>query len=125
MKTLLDYIIEHNDNYNLSDSIDYEKYTELLLYINNSTIFIDRLQAICDTFRHDYFSNLTSEKLINSKIFKKFIDDSIAEYNKDYNTQLDINLGTKIRLTTEVASLMLPKIKLELEKIEINDDESE
>jgi hypothetical protein len=125
MKSLVNYILEHNNELNLSDSVNYEHYTELLLYIKNSSIFSDRLQAICDKFRHDYNDNLNCEKLSNSKIFKKFIEDSITEYNKDYDNKIEINLGTKLHLMNEISSWMLPKIKLELEKLEDNNDVDE
>lgn len=126
MKSLLEYILENNDDLNLSDSINYEHYSELLLYIKNSTIFSDRLQAICDKFRHNFNDNLTCSKLINSKIFGKFIDDSIQEYNKNFSqNQIEVNIGTKTHLKNEIAAWMLPKIKLELEKLEDLSDESE
>lgn len=127
MKSLLNYILENTNienELNLSDSINYEHYSELLLYIKNSTIFSDRLQAICDKFRHNFNDNLTCSKLINSKIFNKFIDDSIVEYNKNFtDNTIEVNIGTKIHLKDEIASWMLPKIKLELEKLEDTSDE--
>jgi hypothetical protein len=117
MKRIVDYIIEHSEDLNLADSIQYDVFAELLLYIKNNTIFADRLQAICDTFRHSYDDNLSTQKLKSSKIFNKFIDDSLEEYNKEYK-QLDLNIGTRNHLCDEIAAWMLPKIKLELDKLE-------
>lgn len=134
MKSLLEFInksniisiSEHIDELNLVDSINYEHFSELLLFIQNSTIFSDRLQSICDTFRHKYNNNLSDSNLISSKIFNKFIDDSIEEYNKKYEqSKININIGTKQHLQQEIAAWMLPKIRLELEKIEIPSDTNE
>lgn len=122
MKHLIDYILEHDEELNLQQSIEYDKFAELLLYIKNSDLFMDRLQAICDVFRHNYNDNLSCNKLINSKIFDKFIDDSIIEYNKNVDNKIELNIGTKIHLCDEIAAWMLPKIKLELEKLQDTSD---
>lgn len=113
MKSLTEFIKEQieNDLY-LTDAIEYDKYQDLYLYLVNSDLFSDRLQAICDTFRKKYNENISVDVLLRSEIFKKFINDLISSYCKDIN-KINVNVATRKHLDYEIASKMISKILLE------------
>ena len=124
MKSLYNYIKEAEE-INISKSIDYNQFSELFLFINNSQSLMDRLQSICDTYRKKYNDSLSSSSLKTSIIFNKFIDDAIEEYNKiNYTNKISPNIGTKQHLIDEIAAKMITKINIELDKVIKPEDES-
>ena len=124
MKSLYNYIKEAEE-INISKSIDYNQFSELFLFINNSKSLMDRLQSICDTYRKKYNDSLSSSSLKTSIIFNKFIDDAIEEYNKiNYTNKISPNIGTKQHLIDEIAAKMITKINIELDKVIKPEDES-
>ena len=124
MKSLYNYIKEAEE-INISKSIDYNQFSELFLFINNSKSLMDRLQSICDTYRKKYNDSLSSSSLKTSIIFNKFIDDVIEEYNKiNYTNKISPNIGTKQHLIDEIAAKMITKINIELDKVIKPEDES-
>lgn len=124
MKSLYNYIKEAEE-INISKSIDYNQFSELFLFINNSQSLMDRLQSICDTYRKKYNDSLSSSSLKTSIIFNKFIDDVIEEYNKiNYTNKISPNIGTKQHLIDEIAAKMITKINIELDKVIKPEDES-
>ena len=123
MKSLSEYIQESlYGKLNLRASISYPIFQDIYLYLDNHTELLERLQAICDTFRKKYNENLTEETLLNSKIYEKFIDDVINKYKEDVRT-VEINFATKKHLMQELACKAVTKIRLEqdLPKIEEED----
>ena len=131
MKSLKDFILEQisdKEELNSTESIDYSAFTEILLYIKSNDIFHDRIKAIIKKYKDDFNDSLSAASLKTTKIFNKFIDDAVEEYNKDYNheeQQITLNIGTKNHLKNEVASWMIVKIRTELEKIELQDIQGE
>lgn len=124
MKSLYNYIKEAEE-INISKSIDYNQFSELFLFINNSKSLMDRLQSICDTYRKKYNDSLSGSSLKTSIIFNKFIDDAIEEYNKiNYTNKISPNIGTKQHLIDEIAAKMITKINIELDKVIKPEDES-
>ena len=124
MKSLYNYIKEAEE-INISKSIDYNQFSELFLFINNSQSLMDRLQSICDTYRKKYNDSLSSSSLKTSIIFNRFIDDVIEEYNKiNYTNKISPNIGTKQHLIDEIAAKMITKINIELDKVIKPEDES-
>ena len=124
MKSLYNYIKEAKE-INISKSIDYNQFSELFLFINNSKSLMDRMQSICDTYRKKYNDSLSSSSLKTSIIFNKFIDDVIEEYNKiNYTNKISPNIGTKQHLIDEIAAKMITKINIELDKVIKPEDES-
>lgn len=124
MKSLYNYIKEAEE-INISKSIDYNQFSELFLFINNSKSLTDRMQSICDTYRKKYNDSLSSSSLKTSIIFNKFIDDAIEEYNKiNYTNKISPNIGTKQHLIDEIAAKMITKINIELDKVIKPEDES-
>lgn len=124
MKSLYNYIKEAEE-INISKSIDYNQFSELFLFINNSQSLMDRLQSICDTYRKKYNDSLSGSSLKTSIIFNKFIDDAIEEYNKiNYTNKINPNIGTKQHLIDEIAAKMITKINIELDKVIKPEDES-
>lgn len=124
MKSLYNYIKEAEE-INISKSIDYNQFSELFLFINNSKSLMDRMQSICDTYRKKYNDSLSSSSLKTSIIFNKFIDDVIEEYNKiNYTNKISPNIGTKQHLIDEIAAKMITKINIELDKVIKPEDES-
>ena len=124
MKSLYNYIKEAEE-INISKSIDYNQFSELFLFINNSQSLMDRLQSICDTYRKKYNDSLSSSSLKTSIIFNKFIDDAIEEYNKiNYTNKISPNIGTKQHLIDEISAKMITKINTELDKVIKPEDES-
>lgn len=124
MKSLYNYIKEAEE-INISKSIDYNQFSELFLFINNSKSLMDRLQSICDTYRKKYNDSLSSSSLKTSIIFNRFIDDAIEEYNKiNYTNKISPNIGTKQHLIDEIAAKMITKINIELDKVIKPEDES-
>ena len=124
MKSLYNYIKEAEE-INISKSIDYNQFSELFLFINNSQSLMNRLQSICDTYRKKYNDSLSSSSLKTSIIFNKFIDDVIEEYNKiNYTNKISPNIGTKQHLIDEIAAKMITKINIELDKVIKPEDES-
>lgn len=124
MKSLYNYIKEAEE-INISKSIDYNQFSELFLFINNSQSLMDRLQSICDTYRKKYNDSLSGSSLKTSIIFNKFIDDAIEEYNKiNYTNKISPNIGTKQHLIDEIAAKMITKINIELDKVIKPEDES-
>ena len=124
MKSLYNYIKEAEE-INISKSIDYNQFSELFLFINNSQSLMNRLQSICDTYRKKYNDSLSSSSLKTSIIFNKFIDDAIEEYNKiNYTNKISPNIGTKQHLIDEIAAKMITKINIELDKVIKPEDES-
>ena len=124
MKSLYNYIKEAEE-INISKSIDYNQFSELFLFINNSQSLMDRLQSICDTYRKKYNDSLSGSSLKTSIIFNKFIDDAIEEYNKiNYTNKISPNIGTKQHLIDEIAEKMITKINIELDKVIKPEDES-
>ena len=124
MKSLYNYIKEAEE-INISKSIDYNQFSELFLFINNSQSLMDRLQSICDTYRKKYNDSLSSSSLKTSIIFNRFIDDAIEEYNKiNYTNKISPNIGTKQHLIDEIAAKMITKINIELDKVIKPEDES-
>ena len=124
MKSLYNYIKEAEE-INISKSIDYNQFSELFLFINNSRSLMNRLQSICDTYRKKYNDSLSSSSLKTSIIFNKFIDDVIEEYNKiNYTNKISPNIGTKQHLIDEISAKMITKINTELDKIIKPEDES-
>lgn len=125
MKSLTQYILEHlsdKEELNTSDSVNYEQFTELLLYIKTNDIFHDRIKAIVKTYRDKFNDSLSASSLKTSKIFNKFIDDAIEEYNKQYDVEnISLNIGTKEHLKNEVAAWMIVYIRTEIEKIVMRD----
>lgn len=123
MKSLYNYIKEAEE-INISKSIDYNQFSELFLFINNSQSLIDRLQSICDTYRKKYNDSLSGSSLKTSIIFNKFIDDVIEEYNKiNYTNKISPNIGTKQHLIDEISAKMITKINIELDKVIKPEDE--
>lgn len=124
MKSLYNYIKEAEE-INISKSIDYNQFSELFLFINNSKSLMDRMQSICDTYRKKYNDSLSSSSLKTSIIFNKFIDDAIEEYNKiNYTNKISPNIGTKQHLIDEISAKMITKINIELDKVIKPEDES-
>ena len=124
MKSLYNYIKEAEE-INISKSIDYNQFSELFLFINNSQSLMDRLQSICDTYRKKYNDSLSGSSLKTSIIFNRFIDDAIEEYNKiNYTNKISPNIGTKQHLIDEIAAKMITKINIELDKVIKPEDES-
>ena len=124
MKSLYNYIKEAEE-INISKSIDYNQFSELFLFINNSKSLMDRMQSICDTYRKKYNDSLSGSSLKTSIIFNKFIDDAIEEYNKiNYTNKISPNIGTKQHLIDEIAAKMITKINIELDKVIKPEDES-
>ena len=124
MKSLYNYIKEAEE-INISKSIDYNQFSELFLFINNSRSLMNRLQSICDTYRKKYNDSLSSSSLKTSIIFNKFIDDAIEEDNKiNYTNKISPNIGTKQHLIDEIAAKMITKINIELDKVIKPEDES-
>lgn len=124
MKSLYNYIKEAEE-INISKSIDYNQFSELFLFINNSKSLMDRMQSICDTYRKKYNDSLSGSSLKTSIIFNKFIDDVIEEYNKiNYTNKISPNIGTKQHLIDEIAAKMITKINIELDKVIKPEDES-
>lgn len=124
MKSLYNYIKEAEE-INISKSIDYNQFSELFLFINNSQSLMDRMQSICDTYRKKYNDSLSGSSLKTSIIFNKFIDDAIEEYNKiNYTNKISPNIGTKQHLIDEIAAKMITKINIELDKVIKPEDES-
>ena len=124
MKSLYNFIKEAEE-INISKSIDYNQFSELFLFINNSRSLMNRLQSICDTYRKKYNDSLSSSSLKTSIIFNKFIDDVIEEYNKiNYTNKISPNIGTKQHLIDEISAKMITKINTELDKIIKPEDES-
>lgn len=124
MKSLYNYIKEAEE-INISKSIDYNQFSELFLFINNSQSLMDRMQSICDTYRKKYNDSLSSSSLKTSIIFNRFIDDAIEEYNKiNYTNKISPNIGTKQHLIDEIAAKMITKINIELDKVIKPEDES-
>lgn len=124
MKSLYNYIKEAEE-INISKSIDYNQFSELFLFINNSQSLMDRLQSICDTYRKKYNDSLSGSSLKTSIIFNRFIDDVIEEYNKiNYTNKISPNIGTKQHLIDEIAAKMITKINIELDKVIKPEDES-
>lgn len=124
MKSLYNYIKEAEE-INISKSIDYNQFSELFLFINNSKSLMDRMQSICDTYRKKYNDSLSSSSLKTSIIFNRFIDDAIEEYNKiNYTNKISPNIGTKQHLIDEIAAKMITKINIELDKVIKPEDES-
>lgn len=124
MKSLYNYIKEAEE-INISKSIDYNQFSELFLFINNSKSLMDRLQSICDTYRKKYNDSLSGSSLKTSIIFNRFIDDAIEEYNKiNYTNKINPNIGTKQHLIDEIAAKMITKINIELDKVIKPEDES-
>ena len=124
MKSLYNYIKEAEE-INISKSIDYNQFSELFLFINNSKSLMDRLQSICDTYRKKYNDSLSGSSLKTSIIFNRFIDDAIEEYNKiNYTNKISPNIGTKQHLIDEIAAKMITKINIELDKVIKPEDES-
>ena len=124
MKSLYNYIKEAEE-INISKSIDYNQFSELFLFINNSQSLMNRLQSICDTYRKKYNDSLSSSSLKTSIIFNRFIDDAIEEYNKiNYTNKISPNIGTKQHLIDEIAAKMITKINIELDKVIKPEDES-
>lgn len=113
MKNLSNYVSETlKGTLNLRPSISYPIFADIYLYLDNNTMFLDRAQAICDTYRKKYNENLSADILVNSKIFEKFIDDLIKDYKENVRT-VEINFGTKKHLMEEIASKLLTKVKTE------------
>lgn len=106
---------------NLRSSISYPIFQDIYLYLDNNSMLLDRLQAICDTYRKKYNENLSVDILLNSKIFEKFIDDLIKEYKENVRT-VEINFGTKKHLMEEIASKMVSKIRLEQDLPKLEED---
>ena len=124
MKSLYNYIKEAEE-INISKSIDYNQFSELFLFINNSQSLMNRLQSICDTYRKKYNDSLSSSSLKTSIIFNRFIDDAIEEYNKiNYTNKISPNIGTKQHLIDEISAKMITKINIELDKVIKPEDES-
>ena len=124
MKSLYNYIKEAEE-INISKSIDYNQFSELFLFINNSQSLMDRMQSICDTYRKKYNDSLSGSSLKTSIIFNKFIDDAIEEYNKiNYTNKISPNIGTKQHLIDEISAKMITKINIELDKVIKPEDES-
>ena len=124
MKSLYNYIKEAEE-INISKSIDYNQFSELFLFINNSQSLMDRMQSICDTYRKKYNDSLSSSSLKTSIIFNRFIDDAIEEYNKiNYTNKISPNIGTKQHLIDEISAKMITKINIELDKVIKPEDES-
>lgn len=125
MKSLSQYILEHlsdKEELNTSDSVNYEQFAELLLYIKTNDIFHDRIKAITKTYRDKFNDSLSASSLKTSKIFNKFIDDAIEEYNKQYDVEnISLNIGTKEHLKNEVAAWMIVHVRTEIEKIVMQD----
>ena len=124
MKSLYNFIKEAEE-INISKSIDYNQFSELFLFINNSRSLMNRLQSICDIYRKKYNDSLSSSSLKTSIIFNRFIDDAIEEYNKiNYTNKISPNIGTKQHLIDEIAAKMITKINIELDKVIKPEDES-
>lgn len=116
MKSLIDFIREaYEEDLELNDSINYEQFTELLLFLDANDALNERRQVICDTFRKNYKTNLQKPDMMTSRVFKRFIDDIIKLYNEhaDEENQIKLNVATRKHFEDEIAGKMIVKINSE------------
>lgn len=116
MKSLIDYIREaYEEDLELNDSINYEQFTELLLFLDANNALNERRQVICDTFRKNYKTNLQKPDMMTSRVFMRFIDDIIKLYNEhsDEENQIKLNIATRKHLEDDIAGKMIVKINSE------------
>ena len=116
MKSLIDYIKEAYEEYlELNDSINYTQFAELLLFLDANDALNERRQVICDVFRKEYKTNLQKSFMMQSIVFKRFVDDIIKLYNEhvDEDNQITLNVATRKHLEDELASKMIVKINSE------------
>lgn len=116
MKSLIDYIREaYEEDLELNDSINYEQFTELLLFLDANNALNERRQVICDTFRKNYKTNLQKPDMMTSRVFIRFIDDIIKLYNEhaDEENQIKLNVATRKHLENDIAGKMIVKINSE------------
>lgn len=116
MKSLIDYIREaYEEDLELNDSINYEQFTELLLFLDANNALNERRQVICDTFRKNYKTNLQKPDMMTSRVFMRFIDDIIKLYNEhsDEENQIKLNVATRKHLEDDIAGKMIVKINSE------------
>lgn len=116
MKSLIDFIREaYEEDLELNDSINYEQFTELLLFLDANDALNERRQVICDTFRKNYKTNLQKPDMMTSRVFKRFIDDIVKLYNEhaDEENQIKLNVATRKHFEDEIAGKMIVKINSE------------
>lgn len=116
MKSLIDFIREaYEEDLELNDSINYEQFTELLLFLDANDALNERRQVICDTFRKNYKTNLQKPDMMTSRVFKRFIEDIIKLYNEhaDESNQIKLNVATRKHFEDEIAGKMIVKINSE------------
>lgn len=116
MKSLIDFIREaYEEDLELNDSINYEQFTELLLFLDANDALNERRQVICDTFRKNYKTNLQKPDMMTSRVFKRFIEDVIKLYNEhaDEENQIKLNVATRKHFEDEIAGKMIVKINSE------------
>lgn len=116
MKSLIDFIREaYEEDLELNDSINYEQFTELLLFLDANDALNERRQVICDTFRKNYKTNLQKPDMMTSRVFKRFIEDIIKLYNEhaDEENQIKLNVATRKHFEDEIAGKMIVKINSE------------
>lgn len=129
MKSLTEYIKEqYEEQLELKDAINYEQFSDLLMFLDEYDEFNERKQSICNVFRRSYSENITKENVKSSVVFKRMVDDLISKYNRRCENQEDIvlNVSTRKHLEDELAAKMLIKIRLEQEQpkpAEENEDE--
>lgn len=118
MKSLITYIKEHyEEQLELRDAINYEQFSDILMFLDEYDEFNERRQSICDVFRRSYSENITKENVKSSIVFQRMVDDLIQKYNDRCEDQEDLvlNVSTRKHLEDELASKMLVKISLEQE----------
>lgn len=116
MKSLIDFIREaYEEDLELNDSINYEQFAELLLFLDSNDALNERRQVICDTFRKNYKTNLQKPDMMTSRVFKRFIDDIVKLYNEhaDEENQIKLNVATRKHFEDEIAGKMIVKINSE------------
>lgn len=117
MKQLIDYIKEslEEDHLIIKDSINYEHFSELLLFLDTNNELNERCQSICDVFRKQYKTNLQKSFMMKSIVFQRFVDDIVNMYNKATNDEnhINLNVATRKHLEDDLASKMIIKINTE------------
>lgn len=126
MKSLITYIKEqYEEQLELRDAINYEQFSDILMFLDEYDEFNDRRQSICDVFRRSYSENITRETVKSSIVFQRMVDDLIQKYNDRCEDKEDfvLNVSTRKHLEDDLASKMLIKIYSEQELPDPQNDE--